>query len=106
MFSPDSQHIAVIPRSPNSTGEYAWDLSRWQVPAGVATRMFYSWSSPPTANTSSGRSRFLVDTHSGIFVDGKAVAETATAIDPNSRESWWDMAPDGSLSFLVRTRII
>jgi hypothetical protein len=35
-------------------------------------------------------------------MDGKPVAEGDTAIDPNSREAWWDMAPDGSLSFMAQ----
>jgi len=37
-----------------------------------------------------------------IFVDGKAVAEGDTAVSANSKEAWWDMAPDGSLSVLVQ----
>ena len=101
VFSPDSQHIAVYSSSPTSTGEYASGvfLDGKYVP-GVATPMFYrleftadsrhiAWAQPVP-----GQHAFR------LFVDGKAVTETATAIDPNSRESWWDMAPDGSLSVL------
>lgn len=38
--------------------------------------------------------------HVATLIDGKPVAETELAIEPNSREAWWDMAPDGSLSFV------
>ena len=37
-----------------------------------------------------------------IFVDGKAVVDADAAISANSKEAWWDMAPDGSLSVLAQ----
>jgi len=37
-----------------------------------------------------------------IFVDGKAVAEADSAVASTSREGWWDMSPDGSLSVLAQ----
>ncbi|HKO14130.1 MAG TPA: hypothetical protein VJV22_19335 [Acidobacteriaceae bacterium] len=103
VFSPDSQHTAVYSLPPSPTGQFSSGvvLDGKYLPS-VATPAFYrleftadskhiAWAQPvPSQHT------FLV------FVDGKPVAEAETAIDPNSREAWWDMAPDGSLSFMAQ----
>jgi hypothetical protein len=101
VFSPDSQHIAVYSLPPNPTGQYASGvlLDGKYVPS-VATPMFFrleftadskhiAWAQPVPSQHAFR-----------VYMDGKPVAEAETAIDPNSREAWWDMAPDGSLSFI------
>lgn len=103
VFSPDSQHIAVDSDSPSATGEYA---------SGIFLDGKYI---PVVANSGMKKLEFTADSKHivwaqgvpgrdafRIFIDGKAVAEADTAISPNSREAWWDMLPDGSLTVLVQ----
>ena len=103
VFSPDSQHIAVDSDPPGATGQYA---------SGIFLDGKYT---PVVANSGMKRLEFTADSKHivwaqgvpsrdalRIFVDGKAVAEGETAVSPNSKEGWWDMAPDGSLSVLVQ----
>jgi hypothetical protein len=103
VFSPDSQHVAVDSDPPSPTGQYA---------SGIFVDGKYT---PVVANNGMKRLEFTADSKhiiwaqsvSGrdalrIFVDGKAVAEAGTAITASSKEGWWDMAPDGSLSVLVQ----
>jgi len=103
VFSPDSQHIAVDSAPPTPTSEFA---------SGIFVDGKYS---PVVANPGMKKLEFTADSRHivwaqgvpsrdalRIFVDGKAVAEGDTAVSPNSNESWWDMAPGGSLSVLVQ----
>jgi hypothetical protein len=103
VFSPDSQHIAVDSAPPTPTSEFA---------SGIFVDGKYT---PVVANSGMKRLEFTADSKHivwaqgvpsrdalRIFVDGKAVAEGDTAVSPNSKEAWWDMAPDGSLSVLVQ----
>jgi len=103
VFSPDSRHIAVDSAPPSPTGEFA---------SGIFLDGKYT---PVVANSGMKRLEFTADSKHvvwaqdvpsrnalRIFVDGKAVAEADTAVSPNSREGWWDMAPDGSLSLLLQ----
>jgi hypothetical protein len=48
------------------------------------------------AQAVSGRDAFR------IFVGGKAVVGDDAEVATNSKEGWWDMAPDGSLSILAQ----
>ena len=103
VFSPDSQHIAVYSGSPNPSSEYATGLFLDGKYIPVApTPAFYrleftadskhiAWTQPVP-----GQHAFR------IFMDGNAIAEADTAMDPNSRTGWWDMSPDGSLSILAQ----
>lgn len=103
VFSPDSQHIAVDCLPPNPTGEYASGvcLDGKYIPGlanpGIlrieftADSKHLAWAQPVT-----GRQGFR------LFVDGRAVAEADEAMAATSREAWWDMAPDGSLSVLAQ----
>jgi hypothetical protein len=103
VFSPDSKHIAVDSAPPTSTSEFA---------SGIFVDGKYI---PVVANSGMKRLEFTADSKHivwaqdvpsrnalRIFVDGKAVAEGDTAVSPNSKEGWWDVAPDGSLSVLVQ----
>ena len=103
VFSPDSQHIAADSAPPTDTGQFA---------SGIYVDGKYT---PVVANAGMRRLEFTADSKHivwaqgvpsrdalRIFVDGKAVAEADTAISPNSREGWWDMQPNGSLSVLVQ----
>ncbi len=103
VFSPDSQHIAVDSAPPTDTGQFA---------SGIFIDGKYT---PVVANSGMKQLEFTADSKHiiwaqgvpsrdalRIFVDGKAVAEADTAVSPNSKEAWWDMAPDGSLSVLVQ----
>ena len=103
VFSPDSKHIAVDSAPPTQTNEFA---------SGIFIDGKYT---PVVANSGMKRLEFTADSKHivwaqdvpsrnalRIFVDGKAVAEGDTAVSPNSKEGWWDMAPDGSLSVLVQ----
>jgi len=103
VFSPDSRHIAVDSAPPTSTSEFA---------SGIFLDGKYT---PVLANAGMKKLEFTADSKHivwaqdvpsrnalRIFVDGKAVAEADTAVSPGSKEGWWDMAPDGSLSVLVQ----
>jgi hypothetical protein len=103
VFSPDSRHIAADSAPPSPSSEFA---------SGIFVDGKYI---PVVANSGMKRLEFTADSKHivwaqgvasrdalRIFVDGKAVAEGDTAISPNSKEGWWDMAPDGSLSVLVQ----
>lgn len=103
VFSPDSQHIAVDSDPPTATGQYA---------SGIFVDGKYT---PVIANPGMKRLEFTADSKHivwaqgvpsrdalRIFVDGQAVAEGETAISANSKENWWDMGPDGSLSVLAQ----
>ena len=103
VFSPDSQHIAADSMPPNPVSEFA---------SGLFLDGKYI---PVVANSGMKRLEFTADSKHivwgqgvpsrdalRIFVDGKAVAEGDTAVSANSKEAWWDMAPDGSLSVLVQ----
>lgn len=103
IFSPDSQHIAVDSAPPTDTGVYG---------SGLFLDGKYI---PVAANPGMKRLEFTADSKHivwaqgvpsrdalRIFVDGKAVAEGETAISATSKEGWWDMGPDGSLSVLAQ----
>ena len=103
VFSPDGKHIAVDSAPPTDTGVFA---------SGLFLDGKYI---PVVANSEMKRLEFTADSKHivwaqgmpsrdalRIFVDGKAVAEGETAISANSKEAWWDMLPDGSLSVLVQ----
>ncbi|MBS1801848.1 MAG: hypothetical protein JST28_00695 [Acidobacteria bacterium] len=103
VFSPDSRHIAVDSGPPSPTNEFS---------SGIFLDGKYT---PVVANSGMKRLEFTADSKHivwaqdvpsrnalRIFVDGKAVAEADTAVSPNSKEAWWDMAPDGSLSVLLQ----
>ena len=103
VFSPDSQHIAVDSAPPTDTGVFA---------SGLFLDGKYI---PVVANSGMKRLEFTADSKHiiwaqgvpsrdalRIFVDGKVVADADTAVSANSKEAWWDMAPDGSLSVLVQ----
>jgi len=103
VFSPDSQHIAVDSAPPTDTGVFS---------SGLFLDGKYI---PVVANSGMKRLEFTADSKHiiwaqgvpsrdalRIFVDGKVVADADTAVSANSKEAWWDMAPDGSLSVLVQ----
>ncbi|HXS74592.1 MAG TPA: hypothetical protein VN753_00335 [Terracidiphilus sp.] len=103
VFSPDSQHIAADCMPPNPTSEFA---------SGLFLDGKYI---PVVANSAMKRLEFTADSKHimwaqgvpsrdalRIFVDGKAVVDADAAISANSKEAWWDMAPDGSLSVLAQ----
>ena len=101
VFSADGQHIAVFSVPPTPTGEFASGLfldgnyipcqpaSYFQRLEFTADSKHIAWAQPL-----SGRQGFR------IFIDGKPVAEVDAAMASTSKEGWWDMAPDGSLSVL------
>ena len=104
VFSPDSQHIAAYSLPLNPTGQYATGLflDGKNIPIPTANSFFklaftadskhIAWAQPVP-----GPQRIF-----RIFVDGKPVRDVEEAIDGMSREAWWDMAPDGSLSVLAQ----
>lgn len=104
VFSPDGQHIAVNTLPPNPNEQFATGLflDGKCIPIPTANSLFkvaftadskhITWAQPVP-----GPQRIFQ-----IFVDGKPVAQAEEAVDGSSRETWWDMVPDGSLSVLVR----
>jgi hypothetical protein len=103
VFSPDGQHIAADSAPPTDTGQFA---------SGIFVDGKYT---QVAANSGMKRLEFTADSKHiiwaqgapsrdalRIFVDGKVVADADAAISANSKEAWWDMAPDGSLSVLAQ----
>jgi hypothetical protein len=104
VFSPDSRHIAMYSLAPKATGQYTSGmfLDGKYVQGSVAAPYFYRleftadskhlvWAQPVA-----GRQGL------SIVVDGKTVVEADAAMDAGSRQGWWDMSPDGSLSILAQ----
>ena len=102
VFSPDSQHIAADSGPPTPASQFA---------SGIFLDGKYT---PVVPTPGMKRLEFTADNKhiawaqgaSGdtfrIYVDGKAVAEADAAVPSSSKEAWWDMAPDGSLSVLAQ----
>jgi len=103
VFSPDSQHIAADSAPPTDTGQFASgifvDGKYTQVAANSGMkRLEFTANSKHIIWAQGAPSRDALR----IFVDGKLVADADAAISANSKEAWWDMAPDGSLSVLIQ----
>jgi dipeptidyl aminopeptidase/acylaminoacyl peptidase len=103
VFSPDSEHIAVDSGPPSPTGEFASGifLDGKYIPVLPNPNMYilqFTADSKHIAWAQGVPSRNSMR----IYIDGKAVAESDIAVSHTSRESWWDMAPDGSLAVLVQ----
>jgi hypothetical protein len=101
VFSPDSQHIAVYSAPPTATGQYASGLflDGKYTPAG-ATPYFYKIEFTGDSQHIAWAQPVPSEHAFRVLVDGKAVAQADTCVDTNSKDAWWDMTPDGTLSIL------
>ena len=102
VFSPDSKHIGHFGVAPNASDSMnvGLFLDGKYIPVGPAHG--------PYSNLSfTADSKHVVWTHQiegpdfRLFVDGKPVVDGSMAGAPHQLgPGWWDMAPDGTLSFL------
>jgi hypothetical protein len=104
-ISSDSEHIAAASGPPNSRGGSGIFLDGKFIATDdspiVGTIGFspdckhLAWAEMEHGVGAVGDHFFI-----GFYVDGKLIAKTTAAVNPNLDSGWWGFAPDGNLNFI------
>ncbi len=106
VFSPDSKHVAHFAQPPTPLGYYQGGifLDGKYISLGPAPGLYSQLTFTPDSKHLLWVRGETIDSAPAfrVFVDGKPVAEGFTAGNTGAIPGWWEMAPDGMVSFLAQ----